>query len=273
MGETVTRAEVLAGLRVRIAAAERNGSASSETAVLPFGIEPLDRHLPRGGLALGAVHEVAGAGPEVEQCAAPAMFAASLLARRPGPVLWILGRRDLFCAGLAQAGLDPGRLIMVQARRDALQAMEEGLRHPDLAGVVCELEGRFDLVASRRLQLAAEATDVLGLVLRRSRRFDDPSLVAPSAASSRWRISGIPSPPPLAHAPEVHGVGRPLWKLELAPLPRRGTRNLDRGGARCAGSSRFGFRSGPPTGCVGTAAPRSRMRSHWSRADTTAAAW
>ena len=215
MRETVTRAEVLASLRTRIAVAERNGGASSEMAVLPFGIEPLDRHLPQGGLALGAVHEVAGAGPEVEQCAAPAVFAASLLARRPGPVLWILGKRDLFCSGLAQAGLDPGRLIMVQARRDALQAMEEGLRHPDLAGVVCELEGRFDLVASRRLQLAAEATDVLGLVLRRSRRFNDPSLIAPSAASSRWRISGIPSPPPLAHAPEVYGVGRPLWKLEL----------------------------------------------------------
>ncbi|MGI4939985.1 MAG: ImuA family protein, partial [Janthinobacterium lividum] len=130
-------------------------------------------------------------------------------------MLWILGKHDLFSEGLAQAGLDPGRLILVQSRRDALQAMEEGLRHPDLAGVVCELEGRLDLVASRRLQLAAEATDVLGLVLRRSRRFNDPALVAPSAATSRWRISGVPSPPPLAHAPDVQGVGRPLWKLEL----------------------------------------------------------
>ena len=73
----MTRAEVLVGLRTRIAAAERNGRASTRTAVLPFGIEPLDRHLPGGGLALGA-------GPEVEQCAAAAVFAASLLARHPG---------------------------------------------------------------------------------------------------------------------------------------------------------------------------------------------
>lgn len=38
--------------------------------------------------------------------------------------------------------------------------MEEGLRHADPGGVVCELEGRLDLVALRRLQLAAEPSDV-----------------------------------------------------------------------------------------------------------------
>ncbi len=80
--------------------------------------------------------------------------------------------------------------MLVQACRNALQAMEEGLRHPDLADVVCELEGRLDLVASRRLQLAAEVSDVLGLVLRRSRRFNDPALIVPSAASRRRRRAG-----------------------------------------------------------------------------------
>ena len=205
----------LASLRARIAALERSGGGHRAATVLPFGLPALDDRLPGGGLALGAVHELAAGGPEVEQGAAAALFAAGLLARHPGPVLWILGRQDLFTAGLAGAGLDPSRLVLVEARRDGLLAMEEGLRHPDLAGVVCEFEGRLDLVASRRLQLAAEASDVLGLVLRRSRRFHDPALAAPSAAFSRWRISGLPSPPPLAHAPEVPGVGRSLWHLEL----------------------------------------------------------
>ena len=206
----------LSALRAQISALERGGAKHpAGTAVLPFGIEAVDRHLPGGGLALGAVHEVSAAGPEVEQGACAALFAAGLLARRPGPVLWILGRQDLFSAGLAGAGLDPARLVLVRARQQALLAMEEGLRHPDLAGVVCEIEGRLDLVASRRLQLAAEASDVLGLVLRRSRKFNDPALTAPSAASSRWRISGLPSPPPLAHAPDLAGLGRPLWRLEL----------------------------------------------------------
>ncbi|NPD66651.1 damage-inducible mutagenesis protein [Lichenicola cladoniae] len=202
-------------LRAEVAALERGAAQRHAAAFLPFELAPIDRHLPGGGLALGAIHEVAGAGPEVEHGAAPALFAAGLLARCPGPVLWIHGKHDLFSEGLTQAGLDPGRLVLVHARQNALQAMEEGLRHPDLAGVVCELEGRLDLVTSRRLQLAAEATDVLGLVLRRSRKFNDPALVTPSAASSRWRISGAPSPPPLPHAPDVQGVGRPVWKLEL----------------------------------------------------------
>ena len=30
--------------------------------VLPFGVEAIDRALPGGGLALGAVHEILGAG-------------------------------------------------------------------------------------------------------------------------------------------------------------------------------------------------------------------
>ena len=205
----------LFALRSQVAALERGSARPRADSVLPFGIGAIDRHLPGRGLALGAVHELAAGGPEVEHGAAPALFAAGLLARRPGPVLWIVGQHDVFSAGLAQAGLDPRRLVLVQARRNALQAVEEGLRHPDLAGVVCELEGRLDLVASRRLQLAAEASDVLGLVLRRSRRFNDPALTAPSAASSRWRITGRPSPPPLPHAPEVAGVSRPIWRLEL----------------------------------------------------------
>jgi len=216
MAEALTRAGRIERLRAQIAAIERGrGRQKPEPGVLPFGIETIDRHFPGHGLALGAVHELSAAGPEVEQGACAALFAAGLLARHPGPVLWILGRQDLLSAGLAGAGLDPRRLVLVQARQHALLAMEEGLRHPDLAGVVCEIEGRLDLVASRRLQLAAEATDVLGLVLRRSRRFNDPALTAPSAAYSRWRISGLSSPPPLAHAPDVAGLGRPLWRLEL----------------------------------------------------------
>ncbi len=206
----------ICALRLQIAAMERGTRRHACATALPFGIAAIDRHLPGGGVALGAVHEIAAAGAEVEHGGAAALLAASLLARRPGPVLWILARRDLFAAGLAGAGLDPRRIVLVEARQDALQAMEEGLRDSALAGVVCELEGRFGLLASRRLQLAAEASDTLGLVLRRSRRFDDPALSASSAATSRWRVGGVPSPPPLSHAPSVPGLGRPVWRLDLA---------------------------------------------------------
>jgi len=53
-----------------------------------------------------------------------------------GLVLWIEGKQDLFMAGLIGVGLDPCRLVLAETRQDALVVMEEGLRHPDLAGVV-----------------------------------------------------------------------------------------------------------------------------------------
>ena len=183
---------IIATLRAQISAIEQTHGTSPLSSCLPFGVPRLDACLPGQGLATGAVHELFAGGPAVEHGAAPALFVAAVLARRTGPVLWIMARRDLYSPALARAGLDPTRLVFIHARRGALRAMEESLRHPGLAGVVCEHEGRLDLVASRRLQLAAEATGALGFILRRSPRFDDPALSAPSAAATRWRITALP---------------------------------------------------------------------------------
>lgn len=188
---------------------------NAATAKLPIGIPAIDAALPGGGLVCGALHELCGIGPEVEHGAAAALLAAGLLARRPGPVLWVLGRRDLFAPALPQVGLALDRVLFVEAGQSTLLAMEEGLRHSGLAGVVGELEGRLTLTASRRLQLAAEASGVTGFALRRSNRFDDPALREPCAANTRWRIACMPSPPPLPHAPAVPGLGRAHWRLDL----------------------------------------------------------
>lgn len=58
---------------------------------LPFGEPELDGRLPGGGLALGALHEVAGGGNGALDGAAAALFAAGILARTHGPGLH--GRR------------------------------------------------------------------------------------------------------------------------------------------------------------------------------------
>ena len=210
-----TDAALIGALRAQITAIERQGHGRTRAAALPFEIETIDRHLPPGGLLLGAVHELQAAGPDVEHGAAPASFAAGILARHPGPVVWIGRGRGVFGHGLLRSGLDPRRIVFVDAGCTGLQAMEEALRHPDVGGVVCELEGKLDLVASRRLQLAAEGGSALGLLIRRSRRFDDPALRLPSAATTRWRIATLPSAPALAHAPDVPGLGRPRWRLDL----------------------------------------------------------
>lgn len=210
-----TETATIEGLRSQIAAIERQGHATARAAVLPFGIETIDQHLPAGGLLLGAMHELQAAGPDTEVGAAPAVFAAGILARHPDPVVWIGRGHGVFGPGLLRAGLDPRRIVFVDAGKTGLQAMEEALRHPDVGGVVCELQGRLELVASRRLQLAAEGCRGIGLLIRRSRRFDDPVLSQPSAATTRWRIATLPSAPALAHAPDVPGLGRPRWQLEL----------------------------------------------------------
>jgi protein ImuA len=202
-------------LRDRIARIE-HGPARPRRAVLPLH-PAIDPALPGGGLAPGALHEAAGAGPDTEHGAAAALFIAGILARHPGPVLWVMQHADLFAPGLAAAGLHPDRVIYAEAARpDAvLQAMEEGLRQPGLAAVVGEVGAHLTLTASRRLQLAAEAAGTFAFALRRSRKHNDPAPAAPSAAVTSWRIAALPSPPPLPHAPDTPGLGPQRWQLAL----------------------------------------------------------
>lgn len=205
---------MLDDLRQRIAGLERRGGTRAAETRLPFGHPDLDARLPGGGLALGALHEVVGTGPDVEHGAAAALFVAGLLARLPGSVLWVMAQRDLFAPGLAGVGLRPGRVLQVEAGKPALvlPVMEEGLRERGLAGVVGEIGGRLTLTDSRRLQLAAEASGTVAVALRRSRRHDDPALLEPSAATTRWRVAALPSGP---HVRDVPGLARARWRLEL----------------------------------------------------------
>jgi protein ImuA len=207
---------LLLDLRARIARIERAHARGDRGKTLPFGVAAIDQALPGdGGLCLGALHEAASAGADTEHAAAATLFVAGILARLNGPVLWVLQQADLFAPGLAGAGLQPDRIVFAEAGKAVLAAMEEGLRHPGLTAVVAELSGRLSLVASRRLQLAAEQTGVTAVLIRRSRGFDDPALQQPSAAVTRWRIAALPSPPPLPHAPDTPGLGPARWRLEL----------------------------------------------------------
>lgn len=202
-------------LRAQIGKIE--GRNRRATSVLPFGVAGLDARLPDGGLALGALHEVAGGGNGAVDGAASALFAAGIAARTRGQVLWCIARSDLFAPGLAQAGLAPDRVIpdrviYVEAGDDKimLACMEEGLRHGGLGAVVGEI-ARLSMTASRRLQLVAEGTDSIGIALRRWRRqAETVDFGQPTAATTRWRVSALPSAP--LPAP---GIGRHRWLVEL----------------------------------------------------------
>jgi protein ImuA len=158
------------------------------------------------------LHEIADGGLGALHGAAAALFVAGILARIDGSVLWCLRARDLFAPALAGAGLHPDRVIFAEAgdERTALSCMEEGLRHAGLAGVVGEI-ARLSMTASRRLQLATEASGVTAFVIRRWRNLREAEAFGqPNAAMTRWRITALPSAPL-----PVPGIGRARWQLEL----------------------------------------------------------
>lgn len=224
----------LADLRERIASMERLGSGrDGRAAVMPLGVPEIDSNLPWRGLPRGCLHEIVsgegdGAGPG---------FAAYLLARLAafGPVLWLSPRPDAYPPALERLGRAgwTRRLLLVQARKrdELLWAMEESLHAPGPAAVLGEIAAA-DMVASRRLQLAAETRGVTALLLRVGPV--KAAMGAGSVAATRWRAESAPSGTPARRrswharngAPVTwDGLGPARWSLGL--LRCRGGRPKD----------------------------------------------
>lgn len=205
------------------------GGDPRRMAPVPLGIGALDARLG-GGLFPGSLHEISG---PAEDGAAPG-FATALLGgfARRGPVVWITARRAVLHApGLAALGLDPSRLLVIEARTrtERLWAFEEALRAGAAAAVLAEIQV-LDFNASRRLQLAAAVRHAGAIVLDQG-----PERSQPSAARTRWRIATAPSqpqvagcaPPADAHATRAAafglGPGAPRWRAELRRTRQGGT--------------------------------------------------
>jgi protein ImuA len=188
-------------LRRRVAALERGAGRGLRRRPVGLGLTAVDGALPAGGLEPRALHELLGGE------GAGVALTALLAARSAGLVLWCRTPRNagLHAPGLAAFGLMPDRLLLAHGRaeQEVLWAMEEGLRSGRLAAVVGEAR-KLDLVASRRLQLAAEAGGGLALLLR------PPEAAGASAARTRWRIAPAPGA-----APGWRGVSRARWRLDL----------------------------------------------------------
>lgn len=221
-------------LRARVRAIE-GGGVDFGREVARLG-EPLDAGLPWGGLPWRALHEVSG----LAATSAVAAFASRFLARG-GALLWCRNARltgelgELYGPGLARYGLDPARVIVARCRDEAevLWSFEEGLRCRGVACAVAEI-GELDLLASRRLQLAAEAGGGAGLVLR-------PELdTLPNAALTRWRAE------PLADPGDIH------WRLILwrarGGAPGVWTVRWDEPTLSFAPSARMAHRAAAPCG-------------------------
>jgi protein ImuA len=208
---------------------------------LPFGLSALDSHLPRGGLARGALHEVV---PETEGTLPAALgFVVAMLANLFSPppcgegsgvgggqgstnvdarasswhrpLIFILptygqrehGRlcRHVSAHGLNSLGLDPARITLVETahRKDTLWAMAEAL-HSDVPQAVTAAIDRLDLKTSQKLHLAANDSGRPLFLIRPA-----PTLDA-SAAATRWRV-GVAQ----AARDRFGLVTRPRWHVQL----------------------------------------------------------
>lgn len=160
---------------------------------IPLGHPQADSVLG-GGLKPGALHEVFAAG----WCASSFAVLLAMLTARNRPLFWVrpdyegLEYGAVSPGGLAELGGDPNKLILVKTRKadDALVAANDILACPHVGAVLLEIRGQpkvLDLIASRRLSLAAGESGVSAILLR------EGATVEPSAALTRWDIASAPS--------------------------------------------------------------------------------
>jgi protein ImuA len=215
---TGARTNTLAALRGSIERIETHADAIAPGRVM-LGHADADAAL-QGGLAVGAVHEVFAEG---RQSAAATGFIAGLAGRlglagraiaRRRPLVWV--RQDfteiesgaVSMSGLAELGLDPRLLVTVRAADidTALRTAADALACDALGGVVLEVWGQarqLDLVASRKLTLAAQMSGVTALLLRVGA---EPQ---PSTAETRWIVRAAHSPP------STSAWGAPVFDAQL----------------------------------------------------------
>jgi protein ImuA len=170
----------------------------------------------QGGLARGVLHEVFA--PESRHAASATGFVAGLAWRSAmrRPLMWV--RQDFAARecgapsmnGFAELGFDPRRIVTVHAADVdmALRVTADALACDALGAVVLDVWGdtrQIDLVASRKLTLAAQASGVTCLALRTS------ALPAASTAETRWVVRAARSPP----GPAWSGWGAPVVDARL----------------------------------------------------------
>lgn len=215
---SVARPSLLDSLRERVARIETAGRGEPLDR-FSCGAAALDRMLPGGGLAPGTINEWIG---QSEGCGAGWL---SLLAARSamtspveGASHWEMGGRGtpprssapprgstlsrsgghfvvidatgaFYPPASIAAGIPAERTIVVRpsSGADFLWAADQALRSRAVA-VVWGVIDRIDDRDARRLQLAAEAGNSLGLFIR-----PRTALSEPSWAEVRWHVRGLPS--------------------------------------------------------------------------------
>ena len=191
-----------------------------------------------GGLRRGSLSEVVAGSPRDAGAASgfalavAARFAAEMpTAGGAGPIIWVLedgARAETgvpYAPGLAAHGLNPARLIVVRTTNGAesLWAMEEALKCRAVAAVVLDLwrTKTYDLVASRRLVLAAGASGTPGILVTAGAPGTARTMC--SAAQTRFEVAAAPGAHVRIDTNVPSGMrlplpGRAAWSVRLARI-------------------------------------------------------
>lgn len=204
------RTSMLAALRGTIDRLEGEVDVLSRVALGHAGADAM----LQGGLVRGAMHEVFAEAGRHGTAASGFIAGLAHRAAEHRPLVWV--RQDftdiesgaLSMHGLAELGLDPRNVVMIRAAdaESALRVAADAIACDALGCVVLDVWGEvraLDLVASRKLTLAARASGVTGLI---SRIAATPSA---STAETRWIVRAAHSPP------GVEAWGAPMCEAQL----------------------------------------------------------
>lgn len=167
-----TGVDVVRALRAKLADFRHNRAkrAGWSPRFLPTGLTALDCALPGGGLPSGTIAEIFADADGVGSLSLAMRIAKSACGMVPNDrraIVVVDSRGDFYPPGAWQKGIDPDRLIVVRPRNtcEAFWAADQSLRCVGVAVVIAPLD-RLDDRQSRRLQLAAESSGCVGVILR-----------------------------------------------------------------------------------------------------------
>lgn len=182
-----TQKQTIAELQSRIRAEER-GQKFIATSCISMGCDDLDALLPHRGIRPGSLVEWLG-NDDTGGAGTVSLIAGRHVCSGGRSLVLIDTRHNLFPPALSLLGFDLSRLVLIRpaSERDALWACEEALRCAAVGLVWANIE-RLGSTSFRRLQLAAEASQGVGFLVRSAH-----ALHRPSWAEVRLRVDPCPS--------------------------------------------------------------------------------
>jgi protein ImuA len=206
MQAAIEKRELAKKLQAKINMMQGLGQPSGQPA--DGRLQPFAMAFPGRVFPTGAIHEFISYEPA--DAASTSGFISSLagnLMNDGGLCLWVGSEKRVFASGLKHFGLEPDRIVFIDAPRqkELLWIIEEALKCEALAVVIGEIK-ELGFTESRRLQLAVERSGVTGFI-HRYQPYSENAV----ACTARWKITPLPG----VANDGLPGVGHSCWDVQL----------------------------------------------------------